>query len=121
MNHSLSQRQVINSFIASGVLVAEDKMSKAGGYSKIAIGEEGVKEVAIYAIQKQKTAIKATGKSDAISLVKIVEAERQMVAGFNYHLKMKVKTDKITTVVNIVVYDAFDGKKELISWEEVAE
>jgi hypothetical protein len=136
MNHSLSQQQIINGFIAcltfivlqgimalaiGGVLVAEDKGPLVGGYQKIAISEEGVKEAAIYAIQKQKAAMKAAGKSDAISLVKIVEAERQVVAGFNYHLQMKVKTDKATTVVSIVVYDAFDGKKELTSWEEVAE
>ena len=103
--------------------MAEDNHPMPGGYAKMAINAQNVTDVADFAIEDQKTLMKAAGKSDAITLVKIVEAERAVVAGFNYRLKIQVKTDQTTTVVSIIVYEGVTGehKKKLTSWKDVAE
>ena len=81
-------------FITCG-LVAGMAQSMPGGYSKASVTDKEVAAAAAFAVAAQEKAMQDPkgGKPAKLELVKVVDAEQQVVAGMNYKLKLKVKVD----------------------------
>lgn len=91
----------------------------AGGYGEVSATDKEAVAAANYAARAQAKKQKAT-----IKLVSINRAERQVVAGLNYRLCLKVsvtakgrKTAK-TQVIQTVVFQNLKQKLSLTSWTE---
>jgi hypothetical protein len=92
-----------------------------GGYKVVATDDPGVQAAAEFAVSEQKK------KQDGpLSLVSIEHAERQVVAGMNYRLCLKVKAadeddaGEETQDVKVVVYQSLQREYSLKSWEEAS-
>ena len=96
---------------------ANDKTAKtnqaalAGGYSPAEIDSE-VRKVAEFAV---KTRAETTGKP--LRLVKILNAERQVVAGLNFRIEIEVAGGSKHLKARAVVWKKLDGSFCLTSWE----
>lgn len=66
-----------------------------GGYAKASVSDKEVVEAANFAVKAQQAAMQNAkdGKPAKLELVKILDAEQQVVAGMNYRMKLKVKVD----------------------------
>ncbi len=85
----------------------------AGGYSEAPTTDREVVAAARFAVkQKQRR------RAPHLSLVAVEHAERQVVAGLNYKLCLRVKMNGKTREVTTVVYQNLKQKYELTSWEE---
>jgi hypothetical protein len=90
-----------------------------GGYKVVATDDPEVVAAAEFAVSEKK------GQQDGpLSLVSIEHAERQVVAGMNYRLCIKVKaadeTDagEETQDVKVVVFRSLQKEYSLKSWDE---
>ena len=83
----------------------------AGGYSSAEIDPE-VRTVAEFAV---KTQGKSTGRP--LQLIKILKAERQVVAGLNYRLEIEVAAGSKHLKARAVVWKKLDGSLMLTTWE----
>jgi cystatin-C len=90
---------------------------RVGGYKAIAANDSAAHEAAEFAVSTQA---EKSGKS--MTLVSVTRAERQVVAGSNYRLCLKVNSeggegqDDVTIFVQAVVYVDLKGNKKLTSW-----
>lgn len=98
---------VIVAAMLDGIVQAKEPAPKlVGGNSPVAVTQKEVVAAANFAIQEQTKEIRkdpATPEAK-LSLVKIVSAEQQVVAGMNYHLKLKVKLDGKEKTAAITVW-----------------
>ncbi|MEI8309595.1 MAG: cystatin domain-containing protein [Verrucomicrobiota bacterium] len=83
----------------------------AGGYSSAENAPEA-RKVAEFAVKAQA---KDSGKP--LQLVKILKAERQVVAGLNYRLEIEVADGSKRFKARAVVWKKLDGSMALTSWE----
>jgi hypothetical protein len=83
-----------------------------GNYREASKIDREVVSAARFAIKSEKR--KQGGR---LSLVSIERAERQVVAGFNYRLCLKVKMKDETKDVTAVVYKNLRQKYALTSWD----
>jgi hypothetical protein len=69
------------------------QQSKPGGYAKASVKNKEVVSAAAFAIKAQQSAMqeKKDMQPPTLELVRISQAEQQVVAGMNYRLKLKVK------------------------------
>ena len=93
-----------------------------GGWTSAAVTNAEVVVAATFAIKEEEKSIrKANAATKAtLALVSIVNAEQQVVAGMNYRLTMKVKSDgKDKTAVAIVWWQAWNKEEayKLTSWK----
>lgn len=88
---------------------------QVGGYKKVATDDEGVVSAADFAIGEQSQSQGVT-----IKLVSIEGAERQVVAGINYRLCLKVEAEGADAPqeVKTVVYRNLQNEYSLKSWED---
>ena len=96
---------------------------KAGGYATTEVTSKEVVAAAAFALKAQQNT--EPGKKDAntpkpkLELVKIVQAEQQVVAGVNYRMKLKVKVDGKEKTADVVIWWQAWRKPEpyqLTSW-----
>jgi methionine-R-sulfoxide reductase len=85
-----------------------------GGYSKIAVDDDAVVKAANFAIKKQGSLL---DRDTRITLVEISKASRQVVAGMNYKMLLKVKVGDEEEMVEAVVWNQLSGEYALISWD----
>ena len=86
---------IVAALLGSGAQAKEPAPKLVGGNAPVAATQKEVVAAANFAIQEQTKELRkdpATPEAK-LSLVKIVSAEQQVVAGMNYHLKLKVKLD----------------------------
>jgi hypothetical protein len=96
---------------ARGVLAQEPPM--AGAYGEVSTTDREVVQAARFAVSK------ARHKQGArVSLISIERAERQVVAGLNYRLCLKVKIKNKIQNMTAVVYKNLKQRYSLSSWEE---
>ena len=88
-----------------------DQPSLAGGYSSAEIDPE-VRRVAEFTL---KTQSKSTGRP--LKFIKILKAERQVVAGLNFRLEIEVADGSKQLKARVVVWKKLDGSLALTSWE----
>lgn len=92
-----------------------------GGYKEVATDDPDVQAAAEFAVSEQK---KNQGDDAQLSLVSIEHAERQVVAGTNFRLCLKVKAadeddaDAEAHDVRAVVFRSLKNEYSLKSWEE---
>jgi hypothetical protein len=85
----------------------------AGGYSEAPQTDRDVISAAQFA-----TAEESRRKRVRVTLVSIEHAERQVVAGLNYKLCLKIKSKGKIHNVTAVVYQNLKQKYSLTSWAE---
>lgn len=75
-----------------------ERAQAVGGWSKVPVTDEGVVDASRFAVNAQQRAIAAAGNSETITLVKILNAQHQVVQGMNYRLALRVKVgDSVKT------------------------
>lgn len=91
---------------------------KVGGYKEIPKNDAGARAAAEYAVSAQ-----AEKNGKTIELISVANAERQIVAGTNYRLCLKVTSQgekneaDATHFVTVVVYQSLKQEYKLTSWE----
>jgi uncharacterized lipoprotein NlpE involved in copper resistance len=85
--------------------------SRAGAYRAIPGGDSGAVAAADFAVGEEQRR-----SSQAVSLVSIAQAQSQVVAGMNYKLCLKVKTDGQLKEASAVVYRNLQQQYSLTSW-----
>lgn len=78
--------------------------SLPGGFSSVSVTEQSVVDVANFAVHAKNAELKAHGQPSRIALVKISHAERQVVAGWNYVLTLKVTQDGQPKTIKATVW-----------------
>jgi hypothetical protein len=81
-----------------------------GGWSAASVKDAEVVAAAHFAIEEH-------GKSEPVTLKKLVRARQQVVAGMNYRITMLVKRGKRTRKVTAVVWKKTDNTYQLTSWK----
>ncbi|MEI6279435.1 MAG: cystatin domain-containing protein [Verrucomicrobiae bacterium] len=102
---------LVSSTFASDKTAKTNQPALAGGYSPAEIDSEA-RKVAEFAVKAQA---KASGSP--LRLVKILKAERQVVAGLNYRLEIEVTDGSNHLKAHAVVWRKLDGSLALTSWE----
>lgn len=98
--------------LAIGVIANTSSAQIAGGYGDADVADKTVKTAA-------NVAVKRLAKIDGhpVTLISIVKAEQQVVAGMNYRLVMKVRELKRTRTYTVVVFRSLKGKYSLSKWK----
>ncbi|MDR3556792.1 MAG: cystatin domain-containing protein [Syntrophobacteraceae bacterium] len=96
----------------------------AGGYSAVSANRKDVRSAAAYAIRAETKALQEQkdGRATGLKLVQIITAEKQVVAGMNYRLKLQVKANgKIREAEAVVWWQAWrkPAPYMLTSWKWV--
>ena len=84
--------------------------ARVGAYADVRRDDPGVIAAARFAVDEQN---KTAG---AVALVKILSAQRQVVAGYNYKLRLQVDSDGRRKQAEVVVYKNLHGAYTLTSW-----
>lgn len=90
---------------------AGDAMQTVGSYSQAPVSDASVLAAANYAIKVQAYRLKNQpgGESSQLTLMAITGAERQVVAGTNYRLQLRVKQDGKERNAVVEVYQPLGG------------
>jgi uncharacterized lipoprotein NlpE involved in copper resistance len=104
------QQREIKSYMNYSLKRMDGRM--VGGYSSAETSDAGVKGAAQFAVGEQST---KTGRS--LELVRIVRAERQVVAGLNYRLCLEVTEAGARQQALAVVYRNPAQQLSLTSWQ----
>ena len=81
-----------------------------GAYSVTETADADVLSCANYAVDSRQP-------KGSVKLVKILSAEKQVVAGMNYKLKLAVTENGTAKTVSVVVWSRLDGTKEVMSYQ----
>lgn len=99
-----------------GIFAAGSRVSAqeiTGGYGDASVADKDVRKAANVAIASRS---RSTGKT--LTLVKIVKAEIQVVAGLNYRICMTVREGrKRAKTVTAVVYKDLRNRRSLTNWK----
>lgn len=95
---------------------AGEREMMPGGLSGAKVDDAGVKEAAAFAVKAQAEVLKKEGQPGELTLVAIVKARTQVVAGTNYHLLLKVRMGDQEKMAAVVVWKKLSGESELTSW-----
>jgi hypothetical protein len=102
--------------LALGASVALAALAPQGA-AQITGGFEPASVTAKPVVAAAKFAIEERSKTEAVTLVKVLKAESQVVAGTNYRLRLSVKEGEKTREAVAVVYVDLKGKRMLSSWD----
>lgn len=84
-----------------------------GGYGDISIKSREARSAASVAVTQHNRGIR-----DKVTLVKILKAEQQVVAGMNYRVCLQIKTRRgVNRTITAVVYQPIRKKMRLTDWE----
>jgi hypothetical protein len=103
--------------LLSNIVYASDRESNPvskpipGGWSTVAVDDARVKLAA-----RQAVAAQASIDGTELTLVAIEDAQRQVVAGINYQLKLSVKKGNRQQRADATVWGKLDGTYELTAW-----
>lgn len=64
-----------------------------GAYASASVTDPNVQAAASFAIDAERQALLKAGEAGTLDLVRLVGAERQVVAGVNYRLRLRLKRD----------------------------
>jgi hypothetical protein len=86
-----------------------------GGYKEAPVDDPEVVAAADFAVSDQ-----GAKQETPIALVSVEKAERQVVAGTNFRLCLKVEVDDETQEVKVLVFRSLQKEYSLKSWEEAS-
>jgi hypothetical protein len=92
-------------------VVTEAAAPIAGGWQPAAI-DESVQEIARFALAERQLQ-----EAKPLRLLSVREASRQVVAGLNYRLRLRVKRGGRDREASATVYQDLQGQRRLIAWE----
>ena len=98
-----------------GAVAVEARVSAqiAGGYSSLSVKSKDARDAAAFAIKTQSAT-----SSKKIVLVKILKAEKQVVAGLNYRICLLVRESKgRSKSITAVVYQDLSNVLSLTDWK----
>ena len=98
-----------------GAFAAESRVSAqiAGGYGDASVADKDVRRAANFAVTSRS---RSTGKT--LTLVRIVKAEVQVVAGLNYRVCMTIREGrKRAKTITVVVYKDLRNRRSLSNWK----
>ena len=77
------------------VVCTKEPMPMLGGYANVSVADSDVIKAAEFAINAQSETVQQRGdrQPSKLQLLKILRAEQQVVAGFNYRLTLSVVDD----------------------------
>ena len=84
-----------------GAVISKRQVGFVGGFSPISVDDTKVKEMADFAT----SAVSAASNSGPVSLIQIVDAETQVVAGINYKLNLLLNMGTISEPCEVVIFD----------------
>jgi hypothetical protein len=87
-----------------------------GGFSGAKADDPWVVAAADFAVKAQAKALCTPGKPVALALVKVLNAQQQVVAGMNVDLILQVKLDGKVKEARARVWRKLDGSHELATW-----
>ena len=102
---------LVSTALATDNPTKPDQPGFCGGYSSAKIDSE-MGKAAKFAV---KTRSQSTGRT--LQLVKILKAERQVVAGLNYRLEIEVADGNKHLNARAVVWKKLDGSMVLTAWD----
>lgn len=82
-----------------------------GGYGEVSARSADAKRNAGFAI-----GARAKRMGQTITLVKILKAEQQVVAGMNFKICMRVRINRRVSVITAVVFRNLRNRRSLSSW-----
>jgi hypothetical protein len=82
-----------------------------GSYSAVDAKDAEALACATYAVSVQEP-------RGTVQLIDVLEAQRQVVAGMNYRLKLSILRRGIPETATTVVWSKLDGSKEVMSFEK---
>ena len=93
--------------------------SMPGGIAEASVEDQWVLEAARSSIEAKSKAMREEDKEkiSAISLVKVLSARQQVVAGMNYFLRLQVTVNETLKEADVVVWRQLSGEYRLTSWE----
>jgi hypothetical protein len=83
-----------------------------GGFRAVAVNDPEVTAAARFAVGAQ-----GESEGTTISLLSVLAAERQTVAGANYRLCLEVEVDGAAQTVSALVFKSLQRQYQLRSWE----
>ena len=84
----------------------------AGGYGERRVDDPSVTAAAAFAVRERGRQTRRR-----VTLLSIVSAESQVVAGMNYRMVLHVREGGVDTYMTVVVFQNLRGKFSLVSWE----
>lgn len=104
--------------LAAAALIATVAASacqaQPGSYSSQSTTSEGVVAAAKFAVQEQS-------KKSPVTLIKILSAQSQVVAGQNIRMRLEVDSKEGRQEVLAVVWNKLDGTQQLTNWDVKSE
>ena len=91
---------------------AQERLPVAGGYIERPLNDRDVAAAAAFAVRERA---RRTGRR--VTLLSVVSAESQVVAGTNYRLVMDVREGREQSSVTVVVHQSLRHRLSLTSWE----
>lgn len=93
-------------FATAGALAGPAPDRPVGGYATAPLFEKDVADAAAFAVTAQAAVLRAAqgGKRARLELVQVVGAERQVVAGINYRLTLKVLLNGEARLAEAIVW-----------------
>ena len=116
MKSSLLRSAVMTAILSAVFVVAANAQTEpmTGGYSNISVTSAEATSAAAVAVKRHAS----LHTKDKVTLVRILKAEQQVVAGMNYRICMIVKNRRgVLRTVTAVVYQPLKGKKRSTDWQ----
>lgn len=116
MNHRLCFSWGVLFLIISVMAVIPVSAQMIGGYSDVPVTDPGVIAAANFAVSEQAKKEHAPGGHGRFRLDEILSARKQIVAGMNYDLQLKIKVKNGKKNAEAIVYRNLSNTYQLTSW-----
>lgn len=90
-----------------------------GGYTQAETDDSEVAAAANFAVIAIEKALRKTDKDTNVSLTEILSASKQVVAGMNYKMLLKININYKDEVVEAVVWKKLSDDYELTTWNKI--
>ena len=109
---------IITSVIITGCGTTSSSTSNTATSTSAATGAYATADIAAADVQAcANYAVDTREPKGTVKLVRILAAEKQVVAGMNYKLKLAITENGTAKTVSVVVWSKLDGTKEVTQWE----
>ena len=90
-----------------------------GGITETSVKDKWVTQATDFAIKAKEREIREKKKEPPVKLaiVEILSARRQVVAGMNFYIRLKVKMDETEREAEVIIWRQLSGVHKLTSWE----
>ena len=95
---------IFGSCLTAAALASRPAAAQPGAPRATSVDDKDVIKAAQFAVEAQQKALKGTGASDMLTLIKILSAKKQVVAGVNFLLILQVKEGSVTQTAEAKVW-----------------